>query len=173
MQRPISKEEAEELKKHLDLSSPENEAAEYENKNGINMGTNSNLNISNIDPNAYNSFLQEEFKELLLKFPNCGIKSIDEIHNLENSAEVLSLWSKGVPLYRAYAAVNFEGILEKSALAVKQAVMNSLNSKKHLKRTKEGSYETSFVPPEVYREYKEFFPNWSESKIKADYRKRI
>ena len=166
MQRPISNEEMEELKKHLDLGSPENEAAAAEESMPLEPK-------NNVDPSAFQMFLEEEVKELLLNFPDCGIEGANDLGDLENPNEVLQLWSKGIPLYRAYAAVNFEKILEKSAGAVRQAVLNSFNSKKRFKRTKESSNETDFVPPEVYREYREFFPGWSESKIKADYRKRI
>ena len=166
MDRAITMEEIEELKS----------LAGGGEKNGVPSAAEESMPLepkNNVDPSAFQMFLEEEVKELLLNFPDCGIEGANDLGDLENPNEVLQLWSKGIPLYRAYAAVNFEKILEKSAGAVRQAVLNSFNSKKRFKRTKESSNETDFVPPEVYREYREFFPGWSESKIKADYRKRI
>lgn len=121
----------------------------------------------------FNSLTDYEFFKLNQAFPDCGIKNIKDLAKSENLYDVLNIWRKGIPLSQAYAAANIGSIVNKKTVAAKQSAINQMNSKSHLRATISKTGNNVFVPNEIMNEYKGFFPDWSESKIAEDYRKRI
>lgn len=97
---------------------------------------------------AYEQRLMSNYNEVLAEFPDL-VKSAEDI-----SAEVWAKWNNGesgLTLSDAYAVVNRKAIFEKQQAATKQAALNQLNSKNHMKATEGSSeeLETGTIPDEV------------------------
>lgn len=77
--------------------------------------------------------LVSDYKEVAEKY-SYMIKTPEDI-----SAEVWDLYDKGIPLVKAFAAVNAETIIEKNQEIGKQKALNNINSKQHLKAEGDGT----------------------------------
>lgn len=81
------------------------------------------------------TFTETQIGELERAFPGCGVKSLDDLRAAPGGAEVLRLWTAGVPLARAYAAVHVDDIAAQKAAAAKQSAINAVNGKAHMQPT--------------------------------------
>lgn len=102
------------------------------------------------------SFAEAQIGELAKAFPDCGVKSLGDLRDAPGGAEVLRLWTAGVPLARAYAAVHVNDIAAQKAQAAKQSAINAVNGKNHMQATGgaggSGGPEVSAAELESYRE---------------------
>lgn len=121
---------------------------------------------------AANDFMAKEFETMKKEFPDCGLESPAQLNETEAGKRALKMWANtpGITLADAYAATHRREISKKQSAAAKQAAMNEMNSKGHLRRTK-GSNAKGDVPAEIAAEYKKFFPKATAEEIAEMYRK--
>lgn len=117
-------------------------------------------------------FIREELMKLVEHYPDCGITSFKELMTKPYAKELLHYWSRGVPLYKAYGIVNAEEIYQQRTNAERQRALNSMRSKSHLRSIGGSPRAERAVPVEVMQQYREFFPDWSDSQIIKDYQSR-
>lgn len=116
------------------------------------------------------SFVKTQFEELGKRFPGAE-KDLDALSSSEEGRQVIALWSKGVPLSQAYAAVNFDRLTAKTAAAAKQAALNNLSGKSHMTATTGAPGDDVAVPADVMEMYKAMMPKASEADIRRHYKK--
>ena len=121
---------------------------------------------------AANDFMAKEFEAMKKEFPDCGLESPQQLNETEAGRRALQMWANapGITLADAYAATHRRELSKKQSAAAKQAAMNEMNSKGHLRQTK-GSNAKGDVPEEIRREYKIYFPNATDAEIAEMYRK--
>lgn len=121
---------------------------------------------------AANDFMAKEFEAMKKEFPDCGLESPQQLNETEAGRRALQMWANapGITLADAYAATHRREISKKHSAAAKQAAMNEMNSKGHLRQTK-GSNAKGDVPAEIEEEYKKYFPNATHEEIAEMYRK--
>ena len=119
---------------------------------------------------AANDFMAKEFEAMKKEFPDCGLESPQQLNETEAGRRALQMWANapGVTLADAYAATHRKELSKKQSAAAKQAAMNEMNSKGHLRQTK-GSNAKGDVPAEIEEEYKKYFPNATHEKIAEMY----
>lgn len=121
---------------------------------------------------AANDFMAKEFETMKKEFPDCGLESPQQLNETEAGQRALKMWANtpGITLADAYAATHRKEISKKQSAAAKQAAMNEMNSKGHLRQTK-GSNAKGDVPAEIAAEYKKYFPKATAAEIAEMYRK--
>ncbi len=119
---------------------------------------------------AANDFMAKEFEAMKKEFPDCGLESPQQLNETEAGRRALQMWANapGITLADAYAATHRRELSKKQSAAAKQAAMNEMNSKGHLRQTK-GSNAKGDVPAEIAAEYKKYFPNATHEKIAEMY----
>ena len=119
---------------------------------------------------AANDFMAKEFEAMKKEFPDCGLESPQQLNETEAGRRALQMWANapGITLADAYAATHRRELSKKQSAAAKQAAMNEMNSKGHLRQTK-GSNAKGDVPAEIVAEYKKYFPNATHEKIAEMY----
>ena len=119
---------------------------------------------------AANDFMSKEFEAMKKEFPDCGLESPQQLNETEAGRRALQMWANapGITLADAYAATHRKELSKKQSAAAKQAAMNEMNSKGHLRQTK-GSNAKGDVPAEIAAEYKKYFPNATHEKIAEMY----
>lgn len=142
-----------------------------ENTAGAGMDENT-APSKNEDSAKLAQFIASELRQLVEAYPDSGITSFRDLMNQPYAKELMRYWSRGIPLYKAYGIVNAEEIYTKRSGAEKQAALNSLRSKSHLVSAGGASRADKSVPMEVMEQYREFFPDWNDTQIINDYRKR-
>jgi hypothetical protein len=121
-----------------------------------------------------NDFMAQEFAALKKEFPDCGLDNPQALHKTEAGKRALQMWAAapGVSLADAYAATHRAEIAKKQSAAAKQAAMNEMNSKGHLKQTKvSGATGGAEMPADVLKSYKTFFPKATNEEIRAMWEK--
>lgn len=121
---------------------------------------------------AANDFMAKEFEAMKKEFPDCGLESPQQLNETEAGRRALQMWANapGITLADAYAATHRRELSKKQSAAAKQAAMNEMSSKGHLRQTK-GSNAKGDVPEEIRREYKIYFPKATDAEIAEMYRK--
>ena len=119
---------------------------------------------------AANDFMAKEFEAMKKEFPDCGLESPQQLNETEAGRRALQMWANapGITLADAYAATHRKELSKKQSAAAKQAAMNEMNSKGHLRQTK-GSTAKGDVPAEIAAEYKKYFPNATHEEIAEMY----
>jgi len=113
-------------------------------------------------------FLVDSFSELSKEFT--------EISDAKDvPVDVWRVWQNGksgISLKQAYIAVNYEAITTKKADAAKQAALNNIQSKDHVRGNGKGvEGDTVRIPDDVMEMYKRFNPKQTIEQIKAHYKK--
>lgn len=119
---------------------------------------------------AANDFKEKEFAALKKEYPDCGLEKPEQLFETENGKRALDLWSKGVPMVDAYAATHRAEIKQRQIAGAKQAALNQMQGKSHLKQTKGGNAKGE-VPADVVEGYKIYFPNATAAEIAEMYRR--
>lgn len=120
------------------------------------------------------AFMENEFKALKREFPDCGFDSPRALHATEAGKKALQMWvnTPGVTLADAYAATHRAEISKRQSAAVKQAAMNEMSSKGHLKQTKvSGATGGAEMPADVLKGYREIFRDATDEEIRAMWEK--
>lgn len=130
--------------------------------------------VKEMEQQQVEEFAKTEMAELIKKFPDCGIKDLNDLEKVPKSKAILSMWGTGnVSLAEAYAAVNLDTVMGKKTAAAKQSAINSITGKGHLQRTTGGAGGEVVIPPDVLEEYRSFFPDWTDKKIMENYKNQI
>lgn len=112
-------------------------------------------------------FLVDNFNELTKEFSD--IAKAEDV-----PADVWRLWrngESGISLKQAYVAVNYESIAEKKAEAAKQATLNNIQSKDHVRGNGKGvEGDTVRIPDDVMEMYKKFNPGKTTDEYKKHYK---
>ncbi len=113
------------------------------------------------------NFLVSSFDELKKEYSD--VKSVDDV-----PAEVWALWkqgSTGLTLNQAYLVVNHKSISTKQAEAAKQAALNNIQSKDHVRGNGKGTEtDTTRIPDDVMEMYKRFNPGKTMDEYKKHYK---
>ena len=118
-----------------------------------------------------NAFAKKEFEKLQQDFPDCGLTSAADLFQTEAGREALEFWKTSqMSLSQAYAATHMKEIMAKKSRAVKQSVMNEVNSKKHL-QTPKGSTAKDTIPADVLDGMREFFPGETDAQLIARWKR--
>ena len=100
------------------------------------------------------------------------VNSFDDILSSDTAGEFTEKVKRGYSLYDAYLVTNQKKILRSVSDAVRQAALNSVNSKSHLTGTGASKAENlTEVPSKTYSLYKAMFPGLSDHQIIAHYAK--
>jgi len=114
------------------------------------------------------NFLVSNFHELQEKHPD--IKSVADV-----PAEVWRKWqngSTGLTLEEAYYVGNRKQIQQQQTEAAKQATLNNIQGKEHVRGNGKGTeIDTTRIPDDVLEMYKKFNPGRTLDDYKADYKK--
>lgn len=98
-----------------------------------------------------------------------SIKSLDDLFALPNYADIRANVAKGNSLYDAYRLANYDKLIERTAIASKQAARNSAASKSHLTPTAQRGTGGVDVPSDVVAQYKLFNPDATAEEIRTHY----
>ena len=135
-----------------------------------------------IDPQAIAPVVREavsqnpivqEARQVIEQNKDAGVRSFSDIANLPNAQEVLSLWGRGIPLAKAYAAANLDTIAGKKAAAAKQAAINAINGRSHMTATAGGAGESVEIPPDKLAEFKRWNPGATDAEIQKFYQRHL
>lgn len=116
-------------------------------------------------------FADAETAALGKRFPESGVKTLEDVEKLPEGKQIFSLWGKGVPLADAYALCNLEQITEKRVAAAKQSVLNSIHGRDHLKPVHGAPSRVGTVPKDVLEVYQDMNPGIAAEEIAAHYAK--
>lgn len=99
-----------------------------------------------------------------------SIRTYEDIKGSESYGKVLELVEKGNSLLDAYKLANFEKLTSSAASAQRQATLNSMQGKAHLRKMSGGMGELPVtVPAEIMREYRAIMPDLSDAEIQKHY----
>lgn len=119
---------------------------------------------------AFNHRLVTQYQSLAKEFPDMVKKPEDIPKEVWQEFEATGKQD----LVKAFKLANFDKLVSRNNRAAKQAALNSVNSKQHLKPDGgKGSsdVDTTVVPPEIIRNYKALNKNITDEQIIADYKK--
>lgn len=110
--------------------------------------------------------LENEFAEIQ-KY-DANVKSFDDIPNI---GIITSMVENGYRLLDAYKLVNFESIMQASKTGAKQGAINQIKGKSHLTGVDSLAQDNSAseIPADVYKAYKEIYPDKSGAELKKLY----
>jgi len=114
------------------------------------------------------------FSEFQKQFPDEGIGSVADFLAMDNYDVFEAHVTRGLSFADAYWLANKQRLLLKQTAAGKQAAMNAIGSKAHM-RSSAGGYEADevTVPRDVYRSYRQMLPEWTDRQIRQHYAKSI
>lgn len=112
--------------------------------------------------------LQSDIDQLNKEYPNCGIKKPEDI----TDSKMVDYIRKGLSVNEAYYLANKDNIAQAQMAGVRQATINQANGKGHLKSVSGGTSGDVIVPDDIAKEYRNFFPDWTDKMIAEDYKKR-
>lgn len=111
--------------------------------------------------------LQSEFAEIQ-KFDS-SITSFDTIPNIEIITQMVE---HGYNLVDAYKLVNFESLMQRKVAGAKQGAINQIKGKSHMVGVDSIAQEndSSEIPTDVLKMYKEIYPDKSSAELKKLYK---
>lgn len=112
-------------------------------------------------------YLVDSFNELKTEYPD--IKDVEDV-----PSEVWKKWqggTTGLSLMDSFYLVNRKEIMAKQTDAAKQATLNNIQSKNHVRGNGAGSeIDTTTIPDDVLSMYKKFNPGKTMDEYKAHYK---
>lgn len=120
------------------------------------------------------NLIKTELAELNKEYPDLKLESIQDIQKLPNFEAILAKAQKGYSLLDAYESVNKSEIRKQQADAARQATLNSVQGKGHLKGNGQGTdVDTTTIPDDVLEMYKALNPGKTFDEYKAHYKKSL
>ncbi len=115
-------------------------------------------------------FLVDSFNDLSKEYPD--ITKVEDVPD-----EVWKKWnggSTGLSLVEAFYLVNRKEIITKQTDAAKQATLNNIQGKEHVRGNGKGTeVDTTRIPDDVLEMYKKFNPGKTMDEYKAHYKKSL
>lgn len=99
------------------------------------------------------------------------IKELSDLAGREEYADLCGMVERGYSLSDAWKLRHLEDISRRGTEAARQAALNSVTGKDHLRETTQRGSGMASVPPEVAAEYRAFMPDASDAEIQAHYNK--
>lgn len=116
-------------------------------------------------------FLVDSYNQVVQEFPDL-VKQPEDI-----PPEAYAKWNdgrNGITLAEAFMLVNKDKVLQRKTAAAKQAALNSVNSKGHIRGSGGGAdVETVTIPEETLEMYKRLNPGKSMEEYQRHYKKSI
>lgn len=114
--------------------------------------------------------LESEFAQIQKFDPS--ITSFDKIPNID---VITNMVENGYRLVDAYKLVNFDSIMQASKAGAKQGAINQIKGKSHLTGMDSLATDNSAdeIPTDVYKAYKEIYPDKSSAELKKLYNKTM
>jgi len=123
---------------------------------------------------AAQNALNSELSELSKEYPDLKVSNIEELSKLPNADKIFTLAKKGYTLIDAYESVNKAEIRKQQSEAARQATLNSISGKQHIKGNGQGSeIDTTVIPDDVLEMYKKFNPGKSIDEYKKHYKSSL
>lgn len=128
-----------------------------------------------LEANKAKSKIDTAIIELNSAFPDLNIKNGEDLDNLPNSQDITQLIRQGNSLVNAYKLANFDELINKQSAAAKQAAINQVNGKAHIKPNGQGAdIDTGPMPDEeTLRMYRRMNPGKTDEFYIAHYRKSL
>jgi Mor family transcriptional regulator len=118
--------------------------------------------------------LKTELGELNKEYPDLKLEGIEDLSKLPNADKIFTLAKKGYSLLDAYESTNKAEIRKQQAEAARQATLNSVSGKGHLKGNGQGSeIDTTVIPDDVLEMYKKFNPGKSLDEYRKHYKQSL
>lgn len=102
-----------------------------------------------------------------------SIKSAEDLANMPNHAVFDELVrQRGYGLVDAFKIANFDALQSRKAQEIKQATMNSVNGRSHLRNSSGAAGESApVVPADVLAQYRAMLPDATDAEIRAHWAK--
>lgn len=118
------------------------------------------------------ALLESELRELSEEHPE--IKKVEDLHKLPTFEKIQELVGKGYHLLDAYEAANRAEIRKQQSETARQATLNNIAGKSHIRGNGKGSeIDTTTIPDDVLEMYRTFNPGKSMDEYKAHYKKSL
>jgi len=115
--------------------------------------------------------IHNSFDEFARDFPDSGIDTMADFLKMPNFEEFYGYIDRGLTLSEAYMLVNRESITNRKAAAAKQAALNAVYGKAHMRSTAGGGEaDEVVVPRDTYRSYRQMMPEWTDRQIREHYK---
>lgn len=113
--------------------------------------------------------MESQLKELSDLYPE--IKSVDDVLKLPNYDAIHAKIKTGYSMLDAYESVNRKEIMSKQSEAAKQAALNNIQNKGHVRGNGQGTeIDTTSIPDDVLEMYKRFNPGKTMDEYKKHYK---
>ena len=119
----------------------------------------------------FNAAVEKQLKEIQAFDPT--IKTLQDLSQMEDYDKFYGLVQRGNNFIEAYKLVNFEKLQANAAAKVKQATINAVQSKSHLKTTSQRGAGAVTVPDDIKAEYKAMMPGISDDEIQKHYNRYV
>lgn len=117
--------------------------------------------------------VEHSVQEFRSSFPDVGVNSVDDFLRLPNFDSFYGYVSQGLSYVEAYKLSHENDILNRRAAAARQATLNHMYGKGHLIGTQgDAGDDFGFPSDETLDYYRNFFPSWSEKRIRNHYAKQ-
>lgn len=97
------------------------------------------------------------------------VSTLRDLRGRPEYRRLCAMVERGYELSDAYKVLNFEEFTRRSGEAARQAALNELAAKSHLRRTSVRGEGAAPVPPEMAEEYRMLNPGASDAEIQAHY----
>ena len=117
--------------------------------------------------------VQESMQAFIRQFPDSGIRTVQDFLKLPQD-ELLSFYNyvaRGLDYSEAYLLTHHRQIAQQQADAARQAAYNAISSKAHLQQLGGDDAQAAYVhvPADTLATYRQWFPNWTDARIRAHY----
>ena len=118
--------------------------------------------------------LNTEVAELADEYPDLKIETLEDVKKLPNFEKIIAKAQKGYSLLDAYESVNKAEIRKQQADAARQATLNGISGKSHLRNNGQGTEaDTTVIPDDVLEMYKKFNPGKTMDEYKKHYKSSL
>lgn len=99
------------------------------------------------------------------------IRGLRDLRRKPEYPKICKLLENGINLPAAYKLVCFDELLDRGKRASRQAAINSVSGKEHMRQSAVRGEGAASVPPEVAEEYRLFLPDISYAEMQEHYNK--
>ncbi len=116
--------------------------------------------------------VKASFDEFTKEFPQSGIETMADFIKMPNYDAFYNYVNHGLSLSEAYTLTNRDAIVNQKAAAAKQAALNTVYGKAHLRSNAGGGdADDVVVPRDTYKSYRQMMPEWTDRQIREHYKR--
>lgn len=97
------------------------------------------------------------------------VKGLEDLSRRPEYPQICRLVEKGLSLPEAYKLVNFDALSRRAADATRQAALNQISGKDHMRQSESRGSGAMRVPADIAEEYRMLLPNVTGAEIQAHY----